>query len=375
MQLQNHQEQLLILYRGLKQTFADGKMKKELYQEEIDRCWAKRAKLVAEDLTICRQRERLLKGLDAEKEGEDVPDWPAAYAALVTNHYKNNERPAAWEARNEHKHGFWRQGLIEYYNAEDNEDNDFLWCPIMRKYNGSENRNAAHIVPHSIGYSSAGHLFGEPNVGFDLIWSVRNGLLITSVLERQFDKGYFVLVPVEPADPNTEPFGWRFILMNEKLRNYPVGDSSTKYDDLDGRELEWKNDNRPARRYLYYHFVTTLLRYVRYEKPGWAGTRLTLPTGKLWATQGRYLRRSTLKYLASAIGDVDEADEIFADGVFDGKDDKPEKEERLMAQEIFVRQERAELEEEDVWIETEEQEEDVQIETEEKDVDEPKKEH
>ena len=81
---------------------------------------------------------------------------------------------------------------------------------------------------------------------------------------------------------------------------------------------------------------------------------MTVLTGKLWATQGPYLRRSTLKHLASLLGDIDDGDEVFADGVFDGKDDKPEREERLMAQEIFVAQEGATLDEDDVQIETEE---------------------
>lgn len=43
---------------------------------------------------------------------------------------------------------------------------------------------------------------------------------------------------------------------------------------------------------------------------------------------------------------------MFADGVFDEKDDKAE--ERLIAQEIFVAQECVMLDEDDVWIETEE---------------------
>ena len=82
---------------------------------------------------------------------------------------------------------------------------------------------------------------------------------------------------------------------------------------------------------------------------------MTLPAGKLWATQGPYLRRSTLKYLASMLGDVDKANDMFADGSFVGKDDKPESEERLMAQEIFVAQEGTKLEEEDIQIGTEEE--------------------
>lgn len=55
------------------------------------------------------------------------------------------------------------------------------------------------------------------------------------------------------------------------------------------------------------------------------------------------------------LSDVDDADEMFADGVFDRKDDKPESEERLMAQEIFVAQECPKLDKEDIQVELEEQ--------------------
>lgn len=81
-----------------------------------------------------------------------------------------------------------------------------------------------------------------------------------SNLEKSFDKRDFVLVPI-PTE-HGKPSRWQFILMNEKLRKYKQLGS------LDGTELEFKNDNRPAHRFLYYYFVSTLLRYIRYEKPG-----------------------------------------------------------------------------------------------------------
>ena len=109
-------------------------------------------------------------------------------------------------------------------------------------------------------------------------------------------------------------------MMNEKLRTYGINSERyKKYGDLDGTELEFKNDNRPAHRSLYYHFVSTLLRYVRYEKPGWAEKRINLPTGKIWATPGPYLRKSMLKTLTNVIRDYEPSGELFGGGVFDGK--------------------------------------------------------
>ena len=65
-------------------------------------------------------------------------------------------------------------------------------------------------------------------------------------LEEQFDLGDFVLVPVESTSKPTEHCKWRFVLLNEKLRRYPVNSTSGTYNELDGRQLEWRN-HKPTR--------------------------------------------------------------------------------------------------------------------------------
>ncbi|KAI9779944.1 MAG: hypothetical protein M1839_007100 [Geoglossum umbratile] len=241
--------------------------------------------------------------------------------------WKSHESPASWEARNSHQHDQWKGGLRQYYNAYDPENQDYLWCPILKEYASSDERTAAHIVPHSIGYTNAGYLFGDRDRGAEFIWSMGNGLVMDNNLEKKFDKGDFILVPITVE--HGKPSRWRFILMNEKLRTHGFASMAggRKYGDLDGMELEFKNNNRPAHRFLYYHFVLTLLRYVRkdmgYTRP--------------------YLRKSMLKAIANVIGDCEPSGELFGDGVFDGKDNGSPQEEKLMAQEILVeRAQRAE---------------------------------
>ncbi|KAI9773301.1 MAG: hypothetical protein M1839_002161 [Geoglossum umbratile] len=333
-QVRNQDQQYQALFEGLRESFANGELPKGEFLSLASDCWRKRARLTNEDVTISRQRARILQRLEGAKR-EEEPDHAAAYAELLTNMWRSHESPASWESRNPHEHSDWKDGLRHFYNAKDPEDEDGLWCPILKEYALPLYRTAAHIVPHSIGYSNAGYLFGEPSRGAEIIWSMGNGLVMDSALEKQFDKGDFVLVPI-PTEPG-QPSRWRFVLMNEKLRTYKIEVRSRykKIGDLDGTELEFKNENRPAHRFLYYHFVSTLLRYVRYEKPGWAEKRVNLPTGKIWATPGPYLRRSMLKALGYVIGDCEPSEEVF-DGVFDGKGVKPPEEEKLIAQEILV---------------------------------------
>ena len=55
---------------------------------------------------------------------------------------------------------------------------------------------------------------------------------------------------------------------------------------LDSSELELKSDARPGRRFLYYNFITGILRAIRYRTDGCAGKKLANATGRMWTTPG-----------------------------------------------------------------------------------------
>lgn len=211
-----------------------------------------------------RERRWIVKKLKGH-EMEDEPDMAAAYAEFFSQIYENSERTADWETRKVHTHDGWKCLLREYDPNDDEDDAHVaaeelpLGRPILQVYYPS--CTTAHIVPHSIGYKNAGYLLGEPDNGIGIIWSVRNGMIMADMMERRVDDGGFILVPI-PTDGN-EPTRWKFVILNEKLRKYPVYQKTT-YGCLDGRELVFKTGSR----YLYYHYVTTLLRYVRYDKSG-----------------------------------------------------------------------------------------------------------
>ena len=79
--------------------------------------------------------------------------------------------------------------------------------------------------------------------------------------------------------------------------------------DVDGQQVIFKNGRRPASRFLYYHYVVTLLRNKRNRQPSWEKYFADLPTGRPFATMGRYLRSSMLPALASSAGDLDAEEE------------------------------------------------------------------
>lgn len=155
--------------------------------------------------------------------------------------------------RYEQKHRSWTDEVRKHYNTYHAESSNLLWCPIIQRYSLSDCRTAAHIVSHRLGLENIGILFGEPEGRYNIVWSMRNGITMASYLEASFDRGDFVIVPAETKPGRPQEF--RFLLMNEYLRKHSVADSDTKYGDLE-RNLVFKNEERPAARYLYYHFVS-----------------------------------------------------------------------------------------------------------------------
>lgn len=110
--------------------------------------------------------------------------------------------------------------------------------------------------------------------------------------------------------------------------------------DYDGKEIKFKNDNRPASRFLYYHFIVTLLRNKKNRQPGWERFSTELPTGKPFATMGRYMRESMLLTLAKNAGDLNPAEEtrlLGGDGgeTFVEKEKLTEREETEVARRVF----------------------------------------
>ena len=78
-------------------------------------------------------------------------------------------------------------------------------------------------------------------------------------------------------------------------------DSDVPWAKLDGRRLEFKNDNRPRLRYLYFTFLMTMFRRRRFECTGWQGDLARYTCGKFWGSPGNWLRGSSIRTLARRI--------------------------------------------------------------------------
>jgi hypothetical protein len=274
----------------------------------------KERKLFAGDVTINRNRERVLRNIqglisqhnkDEEKAGEKI----ARLFLNILAHKSVDREP---------EQKMFRQDLIGYYECQPDGWKTDMWCPIYQDWQPFKKMKAAHIVPFKLGYQTMGDLFREEGRGHELMWSMGNGMMMHQDFEEGFDEHTFCLLPIEKPG---KPDGWKLVLMDEGKRFKKVNALQT-WDFYDGRELEFLNDQRPSHRFLYFHYFFCIYRAMQERTKGWQNARDKSRTQKLWATPGPYLRVSMLKKLVEVIGDeVELPEELLADGEM--KEDKP----------------------------------------------------
>ncbi|KAJ5918166.1 hypothetical protein N7454_010541 [Penicillium verhagenii] len=214
------------------------------------------------------------------------------------------------------KQSAFRADMISKYNAQREGEDNLLWCPILGQWHDSESIVAAHLFAYMHGQVTMNAIFGKTKS--PELFSPRNGLLISSTIERYMDAGKIVIVPDLPERPKVpELLKWltsrsrslKVRLLDptwEKREKLISAVSSLRYKDLDNRPLVFRSDFRPAARYLYFHYVVQILRRA-WQKDSQGGPDavdlMKDEAGKpLWGTPGRYLPRSMLLALVEEIG-------------------------------------------------------------------------
>ena len=248
-------------------------------------------------------QQEALRGQE-EKEGL-VPklgsDSRGAFNSTLLALYKD---PYHSHKRSTHIQSQMKKTSITVYAArKDAPSEDKICCCITRRYYDRYNIRAVHIVPHALGPELVDYIFGTGS-GLRLD-TADNCLLMHQDVERSFGNGNFVLIPVDASE--SPILRWRIQMTNLAAIDTDLG--RVTLGDVDGKEVLFKNNNRPAARFLYYHFVMTLLRNKWYRQPGWEKYWVELPTGRPFAAMGPYVRESMLLALAKEAGDLNAAEE------------------------------------------------------------------
>lgn len=184
-----------------------------------------------------------------------------------------------------------------------------FWCPVTRMWwpgpltqGRSPPIKVAHIVPRSFVHEEGQSMrvFDEDTASLSV--NARNALPMHKLVEDAFDKFDIVIVPLESTRQATKPIEFRCVLANKSIANLRFTES-LRWRDLDGRQLEFLNDFRPACRYLYFKYCITYMYWKQKGDTEWV-TSLEGLRGYIWATPGAYLRRSMLISLAKGSEDL-----------------------------------------------------------------------
>ncbi|KAL1846747.1 hypothetical protein Plec18170_009038 [Paecilomyces lecythidis] len=208
----------------------------------------------------------------------------------------------------------FRTKLLEKYESLD-ETGEYAWCPILHQYIAQENTTAAHIFSYKHGQECMDAIFGKQSS--PELFSERNGLIISNVIEKVFDAGVLVIVPDLPERPTQKillnwlsqdirDFKTRIIDSEWPKLDYGIiaKDDKLKWRDLDNRKLKFTGKFRPAARYLYFHYCLQVLRRAWRVGPGQRAVfTLKDELGKpIWATPGRYIPKNMLLAFVEEVG-------------------------------------------------------------------------
>ncbi|KAI1495461.1 hypothetical protein F5X99DRAFT_403459 [Biscogniauxia marginata] len=186
----------------------------------------------------------------------------------------------------------WRKNALDYYEGRSENHNaghEMVWCHVSGAWWYRNTVKAAHIVPFFADNESLGELlFGRRSESID---EAGNALLLSSVTESWFDNYHAVIVPVDATEsPITR---WQTDILNPHIRE-SILCPGLKGQDLDGKELVFLNDKRPASRFLYFHFIMALVRIKDLKRSDWQDVWARYYTQRPFPTPGPYLRKNML---------------------------------------------------------------------------------
>jgi hypothetical protein len=294
-----------------------------------------------------------------------TPDSEGAFVSALLHLYKD---PRVSKKRSTTLQSDLRAKSIIAYSARPTKEDlesgeigpEWLRCTISGVFKGPGEIRAAHIVPASLGAELADYIFGA-GTGSRL-FSADNCIMMWYGLEKAFDNGNFVVVPVDSTERPIRR--WKTVIINSGSRNQPLDlPALSRLGLLDEKEIEFPTTHRPAARFFYYHFLMSLLRCRYYQQPGWDVVWEKMKGGQPWPTPGRYLRKSMLLCLANAtdrnISD-DVIEKLIQEHTFISPDQLSASEEQEITRRIQEIEERqidiAEREAEEGWGEEDEEE-------------------
>ena len=240
-----------------------------------------------------------------------LPEMGVGYALLKRYLYDPRGR------RSHKKQAQFRDDLIAQYDLE--APGGLIWDIVLGKYVSPRTMKAAHIVPHAIPPEAVDYICGPGTGSRQFSWE--NGLLLNFNLEQHFDKGDVVIVPEPEANEGCATrFFIRVAIKSAENTVFEEGiETGRRLRDIDGKELEFRNDKRPMLRFWYWRYITSMLGNITNRRERAISKYADLKSARPWMTLKPYLRRGVLLTMAKEAGCMD--DEVISSTLAQISDD------------------------------------------------------
>lgn len=219
------------------------------------------------DEKLCAKQANRL-GMDAQS---DYGTKRRVFMKLfTTSHLGLNIKNTSIGKRDNGAQSKFRADLLDISKSRHpDKKGDLVWCPITASYREEPTMVAAHLFSFRHGQDTMDAIFGK-NATPEL-FSPYNGILMSTLAELFFDKGYYVIVPQVSAAPSlqeiqdwhrVEPKNYQIRVLEPDTRemNQLIGETDRRWRDLDGQKVSFRGDFRPRARYLYFTYCMAILR-------------------------------------------------------------------------------------------------------------------
>ena len=164
-----------------------------------------------------------------------------------------------WEA--------WRKALLSphqrnsyHHGLEPSNSHIRIWCPVLRDFQQNSprvSRVLTQIVPKKVGEKNLCVLFGiDPDLR--PLSDPGNLLYLDRKVEAAFVKGDITFVPISDST-GSGLSEHKVVIVNRSILQDELS-GGLKWSELDERQLQFRNKERPSSRNIYLHNVLTFLR-------------------------------------------------------------------------------------------------------------------
>ncbi|KAK4139114.1 uncharacterized protein C8A04DRAFT_16153, partial [Dichotomopilus funicola] len=171
-----------------------------------------------------------------------------------------------------------------------------VWCHATGTWWETQMVKAAHVVPFFLDSDDFGEiLFGSRDPS---LRRAGNALLLLNKIEEWFDSYHLLIVPVDPTENPVRR--WKIDVISSDIDNTSyAGAAGGVGRDLDGKELQFRNDKRPVCRFMYFHFIMALIRIKDVRRRGWQQVWARYYEQRPFPTPSKYIRQCMLMPLAT----------------------------------------------------------------------------